>query len=424
MSANILIIDDELTVCRSCQRVLDEEGHNVSIALNGGEGLEKIEKENFELAIVDLRMPGMDGMDVVEKIKRTRPDVAVIIMTGYSSVSSAVRGMKLGATDYISKPFTPDEMVSAVRKALQERERKAKEGDSGLLINRDAILAVLTRAAGDREFAARFSDSGSDALSEYDLGPEEKAALTSVLHPSDEEAMLVVSHELKSPLATIVSLASAMQEPGVAGIQKDKFLNRIISRAGGALDMIEEYLTLSRICSGEMDMTPTRVNLYEEVIKKSLDNQSEGMAESGISASVNVPDDLEVVCDPGYMQIVYNNLISNAVKYGAKNTEIQLGYSGTWDGCHYFNVANVGEWIKEGDRKRIFEKYVTLGKRGTGIGLYATMQIIKKHGGDIWVEPFYLVEGKCISEKSMIKNANEDILTGNNFIFTIGINQS
>ncbi len=79
----------------------------------------------------------------------------------------------------------------------------------------------------------------------------------------------------------------------------------------------------------------------------------------------------------------------------------------------------MGEWIKEGDRKRIFEKYVTLGKRGTGIGLHATMQIIRKHGGDIWVEPCYFVEGKCIAEKSIIKATNDRLLTGNNFIFTI-----
>jgi len=89
------------------------------------------------------------------------------------------------------------------------------------------------------------------------------------------------------------------------------------------------------------------------------------------------------------------------------------------DDHHYFNVANVGEWITGIDRRRIFEKYVTLGKRGTGIGLHATMLIVKKHGGNIWVEPCYFIEGKCISERSIIKKAHDKVLTGNNFIFTI-----
>jgi signal transduction histidine kinase len=183
--------------------------------------------------------------------------------------------------------------------------------------------------------------------------------------------------------------------------------------------MISEYLTLSRISSGELEIEPKRVNLYNEVIEKVLDEQKEAMEEKGVSVGIEIPRDLEFACDPEYIQIVYNNLISNAIKYGTANTEIQLGYSGMRDDYHYFSVANVGEWIKESDRKRIFEKYVTLGKRGTGIGLHATREIVKKHGGDIWVEPCYFAKGKCIAEKSIIRKADDKLLTGNNFIFTI-----
>jgi signal transduction histidine kinase len=180
-------------------------------------------------------------------------------------------------------------------------------------------------------------------------------------------------------------------------------------------------LTLSAISAGEFEIAMKRVNFYKEVIEKVLDDQSEMMAEKGMSARIDIPEELEVVCDVGYMQIVYSNLISNAAKYGTKGTEIHLGYSGLRDGYHYFNVANVGEWIKEGDRKRIFEKYVTLGKRGTGIGLHATREIVKRHGGDIWVEPCYFVKGKCIAEKSMVEETNGRLLTGNDFIFTLAV---
>ena len=423
MNADILVIDDELTVCRSCEKILNEDGHSVSIALNGREGLERARKENFDLAIVDLKMPDIDGMEVVEAIKRERPNMAVIIMTGYSTVPSAVKGMKLGAADYIPKPFTPDEMSMAVRRIIQQKEHEAKAEAAGLWINREAMIEVLTRAAEDKEFAAGLSDFGLDALEEYDLSPEEKAALVSVIQPSDEEAMLVVSHELKSPLASIASLARAIQEPDVAGVRKEKFLNRIIFRSESALSMIESYLSLSRISAGELEIAPKKVNFYKEVIEKALDNQREAIAEKGVSVMVDIPGELEVICDPEYIQLVYDNLISNATKYGAAGTEIQLSYSGILDDHHYFDVANVGEWIRATDRKRIFEKYVTLGKRGTGIGLHATMQIVKKHGGDIWVEPCYFVKGKRISEKSMIKKADDKILTGNNFIFTISVDK-
>lgn len=418
----ILVIDDELTVCQSCRKLLTEDGYNVITAQGGFEGLERARKEEFDLVLVDLKVPDIDGMEVVEILKREQPDTAVIIMTGYSTVPSAVKGIKLGAADYISKPFTPEEMSTAVKKALQQKEQqeqKAKAEDAGLLINKEAIISVLTRASEDKEFVARLSDVGPEILEKYDLTPEEKAALVSVIQPSDEEAMLVVSHELKSPLSSIATLARAMQVPNIAGDQKEKFLNRIITRAERALGMIEEYLILSRICAGELELDLKRVQFSTDVIQKALDDQREALAEKEMSARLEIPEDLEVVCDPKYILIVYNNLISNAVKYGTPATEIYIGYSGLRDGYHSFNVANVGEWIKEEDRKKIFEKFVTLGRRGTGVGLHATQEIIQQHDGKIWVEPCYFIEGMCLAEKTIIKKADEMLITGNNFVFTI-----
>jgi signal transduction histidine kinase len=240
-----------------------------------------------------------------------------------------------------------------------------------------------------------------------------------------EDATHVVSHELKSPLASIAGLARAILEPKVPEDKKEKFLYRIVSRAESASAMIEEYLTLSAISVGNLKIASKRVNFYNEVIEKVLDHQREIMAEKGMSARIDIPGELEVVCDPGYIQIVYNNLISNATKFGAKGTEIYLGYVGPQNGYHYFSVANVGKWIREGDRQKIFEKYVTLGRRGTGIGLHTAKEIVRKHGGDIWVEPCYFVTGRCIDRESMVEETTivEEYLdflpAGNNFVFTI-----
>jgi len=240
-----------------------------------------------------------------------------------------------------------------------------------------------------------------------------------------EDATHVVSHELKSPLASIATLARAILEPGVAAEQKERFLYRIISRAENAGSMIEEYLTLSAISSGELTLTPVRANFHSEVIEKVMDHQREIMAEKGMSARTDIPGELEVVCDPGYIQMVYNNLITNATKYGTIGTEIHLGYVGPQEGYHYFNVANIGEWIKAADRERIFEKYVTLGRRGTGIGLNTTREIVRKHGGDIRVEPCYFATGRYIAQDSIVKETmiSEEYLdqlpTGNSFVFTL-----
>ena len=115
---NILVIDDDFTVCQICQTILQGQGYQVKIALSGREGLGKARQAAFDLILVDLIIPEMDGMAVVETIKTEQPHTAVIIMTSHSTVYSAVKGMKLGAADYLSKPFTPDEIRQATDKAF------------------------------------------------------------------------------------------------------------------------------------------------------------------------------------------------------------------------------------------------------------------------------------------------------------------
>jgi DNA-binding NtrC family response regulator len=120
-AAKILVIDDEEIVCLSCQRILSEEGYDVYTRLSGPEGLRLIAEEPFDLVIVDLKMPGMDGIEVLQAIKRDYPQIPVIMMTGYATVESAVEAMKSGAFDYLPKPFTPDEVAVVVKKALETR---------------------------------------------------------------------------------------------------------------------------------------------------------------------------------------------------------------------------------------------------------------------------------------------------------------
>jgi DNA-binding NtrC family response regulator len=117
----ILVVDDELVVCESCQRILEEEGYEVEIALSGQEAFVKMRESPFEIVITDLKMPAIDGMDVLKHVRKEYPDTIVIMITGFSTVETAVEAMKLGAFDYIPKPFTPDEVSVVVKKALEKR---------------------------------------------------------------------------------------------------------------------------------------------------------------------------------------------------------------------------------------------------------------------------------------------------------------
>ena len=240
-----------------------------------------------------------------------------------------------------------------------------------------------------------------------------------------DNAIVVVTHELKSPLAAITTLTRTILEVDIPEDKRERFLYKIVSRAESASTMIDEFLTLSAISIDELDITPKKLNFYNEIIENTLEQQQEIMAERGMSARVDVPRELEIICDQKYMQIVYKNLVNNAVKYGTVSTEIYLGYIGIQDGYHYFSVINAGEWIKEGDRERIFEKHVTLGRRGTGLGLHTAREIIRKHGGDIWTEPCYFATGRWIEEKSIANETMiaeeylDKLLTGNSFVFSI-----
>ncbi len=119
----ILVIDDEDIVRTSCSRTLQPEGFEVSLARNGVEGLKMAGEEMFDLVLTDLKMPDMDGIEVLRSIKEKWPKTEVIIVTGYQTVDTAVKAIKLGAYTYIEKPFTPDALILAVTEALTGRKK-------------------------------------------------------------------------------------------------------------------------------------------------------------------------------------------------------------------------------------------------------------------------------------------------------------
>src|SRR4030042_785796 len=105
-----------MIVCESCKRILEEEGYEVETALSGREAFDKMKTTPVDIVITDLKMPGIDGMEVLKTFRKEYPDTIVIMITGFSTVETAVEAMKLGAFDYIPKPFTPDEVSIVVKK--------------------------------------------------------------------------------------------------------------------------------------------------------------------------------------------------------------------------------------------------------------------------------------------------------------------
>ncbi len=120
--ATILVVDDEMSICKSCEMILAGKGYAVKIATGGRQALDHIKEGGVDTVLLDLKMPEMDGMAVLEKIIEITPNVPVVMITAYASIETAVQAMKKGAFDYVPKPFTPDELAVVVEKAVRNRE--------------------------------------------------------------------------------------------------------------------------------------------------------------------------------------------------------------------------------------------------------------------------------------------------------------
>lgn len=118
---NVLVVDDEAVIRQGIRRILENDGYGVETSSSGKAALEKMQEQDFDLVITDLKMPGMDGIEVLKTIKMLQPDVPVIMITGYATVDTAVEAMRNGAFEYIAKPFTLEQISEKVRKALPSR---------------------------------------------------------------------------------------------------------------------------------------------------------------------------------------------------------------------------------------------------------------------------------------------------------------
>jgi DNA-binding NtrC family response regulator len=122
MSAHILIVDDELVICKSCEKVFRRSGHTTAIATSGREALSMMESESFDVVFTDLKMMDMGGLQVLQSVKEKFPTTVVVIITGYATIASAVETMRSGAFDYLPKPFTAGELLAVLDRALERRK--------------------------------------------------------------------------------------------------------------------------------------------------------------------------------------------------------------------------------------------------------------------------------------------------------------
>ncbi len=180
---HILVMEDDLNVAKGLAMTLAEEGYGVHIAATGQLAMKAFKEEHFDLLIADMRLPDVNGMDIIRQVKELDPETGVIAITGYPTATIAVEAMKLKVDDFIPKPFNADEIKAAVSKALHVREViptvEAAKTDEEKLIQKREVVEVLNRTADDSKFCLSLMENGSQALSTYTLSSQAKAAILS-----------------------------------------------------------------------------------------------------------------------------------------------------------------------------------------------------------------------------------------------------
>ncbi len=334
----ILIIDDEDIVLKSCLRILKNEGYEISTAYSGEEGLKRIDENEYDVVITDLKMPGMGGMEVLATLRKNKPEITVIIFTGYATVENTREALKAGAFDYIPKPFTNEELRTVVDNAVKAIE---KNSNTGML-----------------------------------------------------DLMAIVSHEMKSPVSAVHTTAETLYRGYLGNLdpEQQKTVEKILRNCQYLEDIIRSYIDLSKMDIDNLESFSKEIDLVQDVIQPVIEIPEYGENLKEMPIVTDYPVRPRVNGDPNLLKIVVTNLINNAIKYGMPKTPVTVRVVEEKEHCQV-SIRNEGVGISQEDiEQRLFKKFSRLkqkgteGVKGSGLGLYICKKIVEKHHGRLWVE--------------------------------------
>jgi len=342
----ILVIDDEEAMRDSCTQILIKHGFRVETAPDGQTGLEKAAALKPDIALIDLKMPGLSGFDVLDKIKEIDPEIISIVITGYATVESAVEAMKKGAYDFLPKPFTPEELRIIIRRALERRE--------------------LAREAEKLK--------------------KEKKLL-------EENFITLVSHQLRSPLVAIQQYFETILGGYAGEINPEikEMMLRAKERIKGLLQLINDWLDLARINRQELVSRFKPVSCLA-LLQKQIETFLPLAQESSIEISLKSEASSDVVlADEQSLEQALANIIHNAIKYNRPQGKVFIRLR-QMDDHLAIEIEDTGIGIPPEHLPYIFDQFYRVpqtGKglsKGTGLGLTIAKKIVEAHDGRIEVK--------------------------------------
>lgn len=352
-TSRILVVDDETGMRQGCQRVLTPAGYRVNTAADLATARELMQSDEYDLYLIDLMLPDGSGLDLIDPILERDPDAICIIITGFGTVERAVDAVRRGAYDFLSKPFTSDELLVAVNQGLERRQLKAVE----------AQAEELARAKEELE---RLDEAKS-------------------------QWMLQVAHELRAPVAAVQSYINLILDGYVDQQEMESTLSRVRERLQEMLDLITDLLELARLKQakdriGDKASPQPMASIVEEV----CDLMREQAQEKGQSFQVEILAQPVILAQREHLKQIWTNLISNAIKYTPEGGHVVVRLEADEDSLTCV-VEDSGIGIAEKDMAHLFQDFYRTeeakasGEIGTGLGLSIVKQIVDSYQGQIEV---------------------------------------
>jgi two-component system, sensor histidine kinase and response regulator len=357
-AANILVVDDEIGMREGCRRALTSQGFRVSTAEHGAEALRKLREDDYDLVLLDAMMPGMSGLEILERIHEHDADIISVMITGYATVDLAAQAMKQGAHDFLPKPFTSDELLTVVLRGMEERRRR---------------LDVRRHRAEEEE------------SHQLERTRQERAKLEAIA----SRFMLLVVHELRNPAGVIKNYLQLMRAGHVDVEEYDEYLEKLDLRAGQLLSMLDDLLELANLKGRHGLEKPKPVPLarvLEKVIQR-LQTQAEG---KNLALDVDIRAEPALLGQEAHFESLWMNLIENAIHYTPQG---QVSVSLFEEGDKVVTtVVDSGLGISTEELARIFQEFYRSEQAkeqvnvGTGLGLPIVNQIVEIYQGTIDVD--------------------------------------
>ena len=352
----VLVVDDEPGIRSGVSRILssfrvnypfmDEDyTYEVQEAASGEEGIKILDREKPDIVLLDNKLPGIQGIDVLEYIRNKKYDIVVAMITSYASLDVALKAHKFGATDFIPKPFTPQELKSSIEN-----------------ITKQQYLKRITHTMDQEGKKIRY------------------------------QFLSVLSHELKAPLNAIEGYLRMMQEKQSGDRIEDYStpIERSLQRIQGMRNLIMDLLDLTKVKLERKEEKIEAVHL-SNIASNAIVTVRPYAIQMEVSITLSMKSDVVIMADPTDMEIIFNNLVSNSIKYNKRGGKAEIKIDeDTSNVILVFSDTGIG--IKEEDKENLFSEFVRIKNEktrnisGSGLGLSIVKKVVELYSGSITVD--------------------------------------